>query len=124
MAEYQTLTREHLKDPSAVLYALSECREPFLKALEKYRQKNNQPSLLQTAGLLSDLVFNQEEFLSLLPDQYKDKARTLLSKRLYETVDFFAQLVKMSFEDKPNWEILAYALGNAVKSKVTSAIRR
>lgn len=124
MADYQTLAKECLKDPVAILCALSDCREPFLKALQKYGQNDNQPGLLQTIELMSDVLLNQEEFLSLIPDQYRDKAKHILSKPFYDTVDFLAQSAKMYFENKPNWEILSYLLGKAVKAKITSSLRR
>lgn len=120
LPEQQTLT----KDPAAILYALSECREPFLKALQKYGEGNSQSNLIQTVGLVSDLIGHQEEFLSLVPEQYRDRARHLLSKSFYETVDYLAQSTKMCFENKPNWEILSYFLRKAVKAKITSSLRR
>jgi len=123
LSDYQTLN-EHFKDPVAFLYALSECREPFLKALQKYEKGNSQSNLVQTVGLVSDLIGHQEEFLSRIPEEYREKARHLLSKSFYETVDYLAQSAKMYFENKPNWEILSYLLGKAVKAKITSSLRR
>jgi len=120
----ETLVKDQLKDPIAILYAISECRETFSKALQRYEKENPQPSLIQTAGLMGDLFGHQEEFLSMVPEQYRDKAKHLLSKSFYETVDYLAQSAKMYFENKPNWEILSYLLGKVVKAKITSSLRR
>jgi len=125
LSEYQTLAKEYLSDPVAVLCALSDCKEPFLKALQKYHEdKSRKPGIIQTIEMMSDVFAFKEELLSRVPEQYKDKARHLLSKNLYDTVDLFADLVKMSFENKSNWEILYSLMSRVVKSKITSTLQR